>query len=338
MSEPIIEPIGEHQSDLGELLEEAETSARTRFGTRVSRAFMKKWNVMVAEGAGSVLLDGSDCVGLILYSTEYELGFSSFLSAPSARRLPRSATVSACHVLERARDGAAANERLLLRSTVSHLRSVKSVETIAVQVSSLYEVDLEETLARMGFMSCERARMERTLTNRIPSRSAPPGCRIDAPAIEDAEALRSVVYHGYFSEIDGYLFPDIAAVCSDNTLFREFLASSSIDRPASVMAKVNDYPCGCVLALNDEDRRLGLIGVVAVVPSMRRRGIARAMFLHVMRWLQENRHERAALAVTVENKPAVLLYSSLGFQEVGPRRSISVWRRSVSRPLMNFPR
>ena len=83
MSEPIIEPIGEHQSDLGELLEEAETSARTRFGTRVSRAFMKKWNVMVAEGAGSVLLDGSDCVGLILYSTEYELGFSSFLSPSS---------------------------------------------------------------------------------------------------------------------------------------------------------------------------------------------------------------------------------------------------------------
>lgn len=338
MSEPITEPIGEHREGLGELLDEAETSARARFGARATRAFMKKWNAMVAEGAGFVLLDGSGCIGLLLYSTEYELGFSSFLSVPSARRLPRSATIFGCHVLERARDKAAANEGLLLRAAVSHLRSVRSIETIAVQAPALYETDLEDTLARMGFMNCERTRMERRLTNRIPSRSKPRGCRIVAPGVEDAEALRSIVHHGYFSEIDGYLFPDIAVVCSDISLFREFLASSSIDRPASVMAKMNDYPCGCVLALNDEDRRLGLIGVVAVVPSMRRRGIARTMFVHVMRWLRENHHERAALAVTLDNKPAVSLYSSLGFREVGPRSSISVWRRSVSRPLMNFPR
>ena len=113
-----------------------------------------------------------------------------------------------------------------------------------------------------------------------------------------------------------------------------------------------------VAALNDERARIaiyalrgavmempepaaivtGLIGVVAVVPSMRRRGIARAMFLHVLRWLKEHRHERVALAVTVENTPALSLYSSLGFQEVGPNSTISVWRRSVSRPLMNFSR
>lgn len=338
MSDPVIEPIGVHQSDLGELMDEVETIARSRLGARASLAFLRKWNSLVAEGAGFVLLDDSGCVGLVLYSTEYELGFSSFLSADSAHRLPRNATISACYVLERARDGSAANERLLLQSAVSHLRSVKSIETIAVQVSSLYELDLEEALARMGFMSCKRARMERRLTDRIPSRGAPLGCRIEAPEVEDAEALRSVVYHGYFSEIDGYLFPDIAAVCSDTVLFREFLASSSMDRSASAMAKVNGYPCGCVLALNDEDRRLGLIGVVAVVPSMRRRGIARTMFLRVMRWLQQHNHERAALAVTVENKPAFSLYSSLGFQEIGTHTSISVWRRSVSRPLMNFSR
>ena len=338
MSEHVIEPIGPHQSKLGQLLGEAETTARARLGARASRAFLREWKSTISEGAGFVLLDGSDSIGLILYSTEYELGFSSFLSNPSARKLPQSATISACHVLERARDGATANERLLLRSAVSHLRSIKSIETIAIQVSPLYELDIEETIARMGFMSCERARMERRLADRITRRNAPAGCGIEAPGVEDAEALRSVVYQGYFSEIDGYLFPDIAAVCSDKALFMEFLESNSIDRSASVMATMNGHPCGCVLALNDEDRRLGLIGVVAVVPGMRRRGIARAMFLNVMRRLQEHHHERAVLAVTVENKPAFSLYSSLGFQEVGPRRSISVWRRSVSRPLMIFPR
>jgi ribosomal protein S18 acetylase RimI-like enzyme len=62
------------------------------------------------------------------------------------------------------------------------------------------------------------------------------------------------------------------------------------------------------------------------------------MLVHVLRWLKETRHGRAALAVTVENRSALRLYSSLGFVETAPRKAISVWRRSVSRPLMNFER
>jgi ribosomal protein S18 acetylase RimI-like enzyme len=148
----------------------------------------------------------------------------------------------------------------------------------------------------------------------------------------------SIIYHSYFSEIDGYLFPDIATVCSDIALFKEFLSSNSIDHKASVIARVQGYPCGCVIGLYDEKGRSGLIGVVAVVPGMRRRGVGRSMLLHVMRWLHEHHHSRASLAVTCDNQPAISLYRSLGFEEVGPRSTISVWRRSVSRPLMNFRR
>ncbi len=315
-------------------MNEAEALALARSGARGAEAVLQTWKSLIADGAGFVLLDGADRVGLLLYSAEYELRFSSFLSDSSARKLPQSATISVCHVLARARDGKATSESVLLQTALSRLRLIKSIETIAVQMTPLYELDLEKPLKKMGFLNCERARMERHLAGRIPRPGGPPECEFETPSLLDAKALRSVIHQGYFSEIDGYLFPDIAAVCSDAKLFKEFLGSSSIERSASVTARMHGFPCGCVLALLDEDRRYGLIGVVAVVPHMRRRGIARAMLLHVMHRLKDHHHRTAALAVTLENKPAISLYTSLGFGEARPRTSISVWRRSVSRPVI----
>ncbi len=338
MAGPAVESIVSHINKLGELSDEVATASRSRSGARFSRVLMKKWKAAIDNGKGFVLLDGPDCIGLMLYSSDYELRFSSFLSAESAEKLPKSVTIFACHVLGRAREGSSSNERLLLRTGVSRLRTVSSLETIAIQADPLYQYDVGETVSRMGFLDCRRVEMERTLAGDLPEPDAPPGCTLEPLKPEDAADLRSTIYHGYFSEIDGYLFPDIAAVCSHPTLFDEFLGGRSIDRGASVMARAQGYPSGCVLALSGGDRRRGLIGVVATVPAMRRRGIARAMLLHVMRWLKRHRHERAALAVTVENRPAFKLYERLGFQEVGPRKSISVWRRSVSRPLMKFRR
>jgi GNAT superfamily N-acetyltransferase len=284
------------------------------------------------------LTDGSDCVGVLLYSAEYELGFSSLFSEASARKLPRSVTIFCCYVPAVLRDRKNSRERTLVKFAISHLRSIKSVETVALQPSpSLYEMKLEGPLARMGFMNCSRMRMERRPSGRIPSGSMPLGCKVEPLTDADPDELRSVIQSSYFSEIDGYLFPDIAAVCSDGSMFREFLSSNTIDKSASVIARVYGHPCGCVIVLSSEDRQTGLIGVVGVSPGMRRRGIGRAMLLSVLRRLQEHGATRVALAVTMENYPAYSLYSSLGFMEVGPPANISVWRRSVSRPLMNFP-
>ncbi|MBI4830909.1 MAG: GNAT family N-acetyltransferase [Candidatus Lindowbacteria bacterium] len=336
MFELLIEPINSHRHDLKEILNEAEALSRERFGARISSSLLKKWNPMIEDGTGLALLQGSDCAGLLLYSTEYELGFSSLLSPSSAHRLPQSATISACFVLRRARENSIKGERRLVKSAIARLKSDKSIETIAVQIPPLYDMNLEGPLARMGFMNCKRVRMGRKLSDRIAYGSAPPGCRAEAPTEQDADELRAAIYHGYFAEIDGYLFPDIAAVCSDGALFREFLSSESVDLGASVMARVRGLPAGGVIALSDKGRRVGLIGVVVVVPNMRRRGIGRFMLLDVLRRLKAQHHERAALAVTVENRPAHTLYSSLGFEEIGPHKAVSVWRRSVSRPLMNY--
>jgi ribosomal protein S18 acetylase RimI-like enzyme len=334
----IVESIVSHRNKLDELAREVAAISRSRSGLRASRALMKQWKARVADGMGFVLLDGSDCVGLLLYSADYELRFSSFLSPESADRLPKSATIVACHVLERARNGSSDSERLLLQSSIARLRTVESIETIAIQSAPLYDLDIKDTLSQMGFLSCRRVDMERPLNTPIPEFDMPPGCTIGPPEMGDLDDLRSVVYNGYFSEIDDYLFPDIAAVCSQPDLFKEFLGSRSIDREASVLARMHGYSCGCILVLAGGERRRGLIGVVATIPTMRRRGVARAMLIHVMRWLVKHRHNCAALAVTVENRPAFKLYSSLGFEEVAPRKSVSVWRRSVSRPLIKVSR
>jgi len=338
MADPIVEPIVSHRHRLDELAREVAALSRSRLGAAASRALMKKWKARVADGMGFALLDGSDCIGLLLYSADYELRFSSFLSPESAERLPRSVTIFACHVLEKARNGPPDNERLLLQSAISRLRTVGSIETIAVQAARLYELDIDETLARMGFLNCRRVDMERPLKSPIPEFETHADCKIEPPEMRDLDDMRLVVYNGYFSEIDGYLFPDIAAVCSQPALFKEFLNSRSIDRGGSVLARMHGHASGCILVLSGGVRRRGLIGVVATVPTMRRRGVARAMLVHVLRWLKETRHDRAALAVTVENRPALGLYSSLGFVETALRKDISVWRRSVSRPLINNAR
>ncbi len=338
MSKLVVEPLGSGPQDLKGLLAEIEPLAVSRFGIQGAKRILAKWLSLVSEEAGFVLCSGGECVGLLLYSAEYELGFSSFLSDSSAQRLPQNATIVVCHVLKRFRSANATNERLLLKSAVSFLRSTKSIETIAVQLSPTYELDLEEPLARMGFMNCRRVRMERRLTGRIPGTNPPPGFRIEPIAFEDADDLRSVINSGYFSEIDGYLFPDIATVCSDSGLFKEFLNCASIDLTASVLARMEGYPCGCVIALSGDNRQRGLVGVVAVAPGMRRRGIGRAMLLRSMHQMKRNHCTHAALAVTVENEPARSLYSSLGFEDAGRSSAISVWRRSVSRPLMIFRR
>jgi ribosomal protein S18 acetylase RimI-like enzyme len=334
-----VEPIAQHRDGLSKLLAEAEDEARRQLGHRSLAPLKTRWRAMIEAETGFALQEDSECVGILLYSAEYELGLSAFLSDSSAVKLPRSATISSCYVTEEARRDSSKQERLLLREAIRHLRSLKSIETIAVQIApQLYELRIEGKLARMGFMNCRRVRMEHSLAGRIPKVSAPPGCRLAAPVTGDQDDLRSVIYHGYFSELDGYLFPDISVVCADPELFSEFYRSELIDHRDSVLARMLEYPSGCVITLVDRDTRTGLIGVVAVVPGMRRKGIARAMLTHVMRALQEHGCQRAALAVTVENQPAISLYRSLGFKEVGPSSSISVWRRSVSRPLMLFPR
>jgi [ribosomal protein S18]-alanine N-acetyltransferase len=61
------------------------------------------------------------------------------------------------------------------------------------------------------------------------------------------------------------------------------------------------------------------IGNVAVDPAYRRRGIARQLIQHVLDRLEGRMVESITLDVRESNIPAICLYRSFGFEEVGRR-------------------
>jgi ribosomal-protein-alanine N-acetyltransferase len=60
---------------------------------------------------------------------------------------------------------------------------------------------------------------------------------------------------------------------------------------------------------------------IAVIPSARRRGIARALLLAEMRIANDLGARQMFLEVAVDNRNGLALYRSLGFDDVGRRRA-----------------
>lgn len=63
----------------------------------------------------------------------------------------------------------------------------------------------------------------------------------------------------------------------------------------------------------------GYIDNVAVFPEARRRGVGRLLVQSLVQWLREHEGVFLTLEVRPSNEPAISLYSSLGFEEVGRR-------------------
>lgn len=93
-------------------------------------------------------------------------------------------------------------------------------------------------------------------------------------------------------------------------------------------AQIENEQSHFIVAVDDDGTVAGYAGVqiicgegyitnVAVLPSYRRRGIAKALMSRVM----ENKMDFLTLEVRKSNAPAIKLYESLGFSKVGERRN-----------------
>lgn len=60
---------------------------------------------------------------------------------------------------------------------------------------------------------------------------------------------------------------------------------------------------------------------IAVAPEARRRGIARKLILSLVQSLKEQGSHCLTLEVRASNAPAIALYTSLGFAEIGRRKN-----------------
>ena len=76
-----------------------------------------------------------------------------------------------------------------------------------------------------------------------------------------------------------------------------------------------------VFAVADARSRMHLVGMW-VDPQHRRRGVARALVEHAVRWAEERRASEVILWVADHNIPARRLYARAGFRPTGERQSL----------------
>lgn len=172
----------------------------------------------------------------------------------------------------------------------------------------------------MGTRYYRRFRMEINLRRvLLPEPVLPDGyywCRFE-PTLIDRHA--SVNYGSFHSEIDGTVFPCLADVRGCRMLMRELVLSDDFLPGATwLISRRTAEPglpidCGTIQGLATTDQ-LGSIQNVGVVRTHRGLGLGKALVLKALDGFKRTRRPRVSLEVTADNRAAVALYQSLGFE------------------------
>lgn len=105
----------------------------------------------------------------------------------------------------------------------------------------------------------------------------------------------------------------------DADTFDRMLDSGGMTALVARRESGNGDPVGFVLVRSSGEE--AEIITVATARSARGRGVGRALMEEAIRRLQHDRVERLVLEVSENNAPALSLYRSLGFRQVGIRKA-----------------
>ena len=83
----------------------------------------------------------------------------------------------------------------------------------------------------------------------------------------------------------------------------------------SFFGRVSDKPAGTAFAAIHE--RVAMLHALEILPAHRRKGLGAVMMRAAADWARTEGAQTFAILVTGENRPALGLYASLGFQAVG---------------------
>lgn len=96
---------------------------------------------------------------------------------------------------------------------------------------------------------------------------------------------------------------------------RQAVMQRAAQPKCAVLGRKGDRAAGTMFVSVHGDT--GMLHALAILPEMRRKGLARAMIHEAANWLASQGVARLALVVTRANEAANPLYRSMGFHEIG---------------------
>ena len=117
------------------------------------------------------------------------------------------------------------------------------------------------------------------------------------------------------------------------------IVTSTVEHPRGALwfAEVDVEPLGMVFARIDESLTNLEIGAMWVAPTVRRRGLGRALLSEALEWGREAGASTAVLWVATANPEAATLYQDSGFAPTGAAKPLrpgsTVTAHELARPL-----
>jgi ribosomal protein S18 acetylase RimI-like enzyme len=203
---------------------------------------------------------------------------------------------------------------------------------VRVECQTLFSTapEADRRFARAGFESRVRQYMVKDLGEPVAER--PHAFRLRPLRRDDLAAVADVIYRSHRGSLDAalnltYATPALCRAFVDTLVLRA--GCGRFDPEASLVAEGRAALSGALLASHLSPSN-GHVCQVSVRPEEQGRGLGGALVTSALASFREQGLRSASLSVTVDNRPAHRLYSSLGFH-VRKRFAAHAWVRPPAR-------
>ncbi|MAG92304.1 MAG: N-acetyltransferase [Planctomycetaceae bacterium] len=173
----------------------------------------------------------------------------------------------------------------------------------------------------------------------LPEAVLPEGYRFVTWDQTDIDRHAFAKYQSFRTDLDSSIFPCLGQIEGCQRLMAEISAQQSFLPEATWLIAYRpacggpEVDCGTIQGLA-QNRTLGAIQNVGVVPEHRGLGLGRALLLKALAGFRSRRLRRVYLEVTAENAPAVRLYKSAGFRLIRTMyKAVEIEQTSVIAPV-----
>ncbi|MDR0337218.1 MAG: GNAT family N-acetyltransferase [Planctomycetaceae bacterium] len=152
----------------------------------------------------------------------------------------------------------------------------------------------------------------------FPMLKLPTGFRYVAWRPEMLEIHADIKHRGFRNDLDARIFPTFRNYKQCVNLMQSISASPAFLPAATLLIANGDEHdlfeyVACIQGMRFSGE-VGAVQNIAVLPDYRGRGIGRAILLGSLLGFRQHGIRRVTLEVTAENKPAVQLYTHVGFK------------------------